>query len=476
MGRRRPGRRPGPYGGAPGPRRPPAPRPGPRGRRLGARRRLPPRRRPDAVDLHRFERLAAEGAAALAAGEAERAAALLDEALGLWRGPALADLPGRDTDPWPYGSNSGTPRRGATGSPPTWPSGGPPPPSRRSPRSPPGSPRRTPPGPADPRPARGRTARRGPRGVRGGARVLADRLGTDPGLELRSLHAELLTEDGPRPRAPERPARPPDLVHRPGRRTGSLAAAWGGRRLVTLTGPGGVGKTRLALEAAGTYEGPVHLAELASVREESTVAAAVLTALGARETQLWHTPSVVPADPKDRFAALVEHCAGRRMLLVLDNCEHVVAEAAELAQTLLTRCPGVTVLATSREPLGVPGRRSGRWARCPWTWRPAPRGAWRGRPPRIRHGAGPGGGGGGLPPPRRTAAGDRTGAARLRMLSVRQIADRLDDRFRLLTSGARTVLPRQQTLRAVVDWSWELSTRPSGRSCGASRPSPAAAT
>ncbi|GGU94766.1 hypothetical protein GCM10010275_35570 [Streptomyces litmocidini] len=103
-------------------------------------------------------------------------------------------------------------------------------------------------------------------------------------------------------------------------------AARDGRRLVTLTGPGGVGKTRLAPETAGTYEGPVHLAELASVRGESTVAVGVLTALGAHEAQLRHTPAVPPTDPKGRFAALVEHCAGRRMPLVLDNREHAGAD------------------------------------------------------------------------------------------------------------------------------------------------------
>lgn len=414
---------------------------------------------PDAVDLHRFERLAAEGAAALAAGHAERAAALLDEALGLWRGPALADLPGRDTDPLVVrveqrhaqarrdrlAADLALGRAADVLAPLAALAAG-------QPLDEPLQALRIRALRAAGRPAEALAAYEEVR------EALADRLGTDPGPELRSLHAELLAEDKPLPAAPPSPL-PARLTSFIGRadELGALAAAWDGRRLVTLTGPGGVGKTRLALEAAGTYEGPVHLAELASVREESTVAAAVLTALGARETQLWHTPAVTPADPKDRFAALVEHCAGRRMLLVLDNCEHVVAEAAELAQALLTRCPGVTVLATSREPLGVPGEEVRPLGPLPMDMALRLLGE-RGAAARP-----------GFDVAEDPEAAEEIcrrldglplaielAAARLRMLSVRQIADRLDDRFRLLTSGARTVLPRQQTLRAVVDWSWEL--------------------
>ncbi|MFB7449056.1 BTAD domain-containing putative transcriptional regulator [Streptomyces sp. NPDC056194] len=414
---------------------------------------------PDSVDLHRFERLAVEGSAALAAGHAERAAALLDEALGLWRGPALADLPGRDTDPLVVraerrhaqarrdrlAADLALGRADAVLAPLAALAAG-------QPLDEPLQALRIRALRAAGRPAEALAAYEEVR------TALADRLGTDPGPELRSLHAELLTEDGPvRPeRAVGLPARLTSFIGRADE-LGSLAAVWHGRRLVTLTGPGGVGKTRLALEAAGTYEGPVHLAELASVREESTVGPAVLTALGARETQLWHTPPVTPIDPKDRFAALVEHCAGRRMLLVLDNCEHVVAEAADLAQALLTRCPGVTVLATSREPLGVPGEEVRPLGPLPMDMALRLLGE-RGAAARP-----------GFAVTEDPEAAEEIcrrldglplaielAAARLRMLSVSQIADRLDDRFRLLTSGARTVLPRQQTLRAVVDWSWDL--------------------
>ncbi|WP_163013947.1 BTAD domain-containing putative transcriptional regulator, partial [Streptomyces sp. S1] len=314
--------------------------------------------RPEDVDLYRFERLAAEGAAALAVGDAGRAAVLLDEALGLWRGPALADLPGRDADPLVvrveqrhaqarrdrFAADLALGRAAGVLAPL----------AALAAEQPLDEPlqalwiralRDT---------GRAAEALAAYEEVR---TALAERLGTDPGPALRALHADLLAEDrpvGPGDRTGALPARLTSFIGRDDE-LGDLAAAWGDRRLVTLTGPGGVGKTRLALEAAETYDGPVHLAELASVRDGSTVGAAVLTALGARETQLWQRPPVPDAAPKDPFADLVEHCGTRRMLLVLDNCEHVVGTAAELAQSLLTRCPGVTVLATSREPLGVPG-------------------------------------------------------------------------------------------------------------------------
>ncbi|MGW4007035.1 ATP-binding protein, partial [Streptomyces nigra] len=245
---------------------------------------------------------------------------------------------------------------------------------------------------------------------------------------------------------------------------GDLAAA----RLVTLLGPGGAGKTRLSQEAAesvrdGAPDG-VWLAELAPVDDPQAVPEAVLTALGARETVLYGAGAEAMRagterhdDPVDRLS---EYCAKRRMLLILDNCEHVVDAAARLVERLLERCPGLTVLATSREPLGVPGEvlRPVEPLPEPFALRLlADRGA--AARPGFRPEA-----------DEETAAACaeicrrldglplaiELAAARLRVLTPRQIADRLDDRFRLLTSGSRTVLPRQQTLRAVVDWSWEL--------------------
>ncbi|WP_317453409.1 BTAD domain-containing putative transcriptional regulator, partial [Streptomyces sp. CBMA291] len=234
-------------------------------------------------------------------------------------------------------------------------------------------------------------------------------------------------------------------------------------RLVTLLGPGGAGKTRLSQEAAergaqaGGWPDGVWVAELAAVTDPEAVTEAVLVAVGARETVLRGAGAEELRTGDDPLARLAEHCANRRMLLLLDNCEHLVGAAAALAETLLARCPGLRVLATSREPLGVPGE----------TLRPlgplpestalrllGERGA--AARPGFRVADDPEAAAeivrrlDGLP------LAVELAAARLRLLTPRQIADRLDDRFRLLTSGSRTVLPRQQTLRAVVDWSWDL--------------------
>lgn len=132
---------------------------------------------------------------------------------------------------------------------------------------------------------------------------------------------------------------------------------------MTLLGPGGAGKTRLSQEAAETMADTapdgVWLAELAPVDDPKAVPEAVLTAVGARETVLRGAGAEEMRAAADRhddpLQRLAEHCAKRRMLIVLDNCEHVVDAAARLVEALLQRCPGLTVLATSREPLGVPG-------------------------------------------------------------------------------------------------------------------------
>ncbi|MER7717154.1 BTAD domain-containing putative transcriptional regulator [Streptomyces flaveolus] len=241
-------------------------------------------------------------------------------------------------------------------------------------------------------------------------------------------------------------------------------------RLVTLLGPGGAGKTRLSQEAAegagDSAQDGAWLAELAPVDDPGAVPEAVLTALGARETVLYGAGAeemrAVTATDRQGTAVerLVEHCGRRRMLIVLDNCEHVVDAAARLAEELLARCPHLTVLATSREPLGVPGELLRPVEPLP---EPAALRLLADRGAAARPGFRP-------DADEETAAACaeicrrldglplaiELAAARLRMLTPRQIADRLDDRFRLLTSGSRTVLPRQQTLRAVVDWSWEL--------------------
>ncbi|WP_311318663.1 AAA family ATPase [Streptomyces sp. 2132.2] len=225
-------------------------------------------------------------------------------------------------------------------------------------------------------------------------------------------------------------------------------------RLVTLTGPGGSGKTRLAEHAAAADPEPGWLVELARLDNPAAVPGAVLSALGLRESTLVAREKA-PAD--DPAAQLVEHCANRRLLLVLDNCEHVIDAAAQLAEELLAHCPGVRILATSREPLGIPGETVRPLGPLPPD--PAHR-LFADRATAVRPGFAP------ADDPAAVAEicarldglplAIELAAARLNLLTPRQIADRLDDRFRLLTGGARTVLPRQQTLRAVVDWSWDL--------------------
>uniref|UniRef100_A0AAU2JT52 Winged helix-turn-helix domain-containing protein n=1 Tax=Streptomyces sp. NBC_00049 TaxID=2903617 RepID=A0AAU2JT52_9ACTN len=426
----------------------------------------------DDVDLHRFTRLAAQGGQELASDPAA-ATHTLRTALDLWRGPALADLP--------------EPARTAHAAAPE---------ARRSAalrdrieadlRS--GAP-----APATLLPEIEALIHEHPydeplraqqlRALRAAGRpadalaayehtrrALADGLGTDPGPELAALHAELLRPH-PAPRADPAPHPRPDTPRgnlRPrltsfvGREPelAALRDDLARLRLVTLTGPGGSGKTRLAEHAAATHPETGWIVELARLDHPAAVPGAVLSALGVRENSLVarETPAHVATDPTTR---LVEHCAHRSLLLVLDNCEHVIGAAAELAEALLTHCPGVRILATSREPLGVPGE----------TVRPVEP-----LPPDHAHrlfadrgaSARPG-----FTPDEDPAAvteicarldglplAIELAAARLRLLAPRQIADRLDDRFRLLTSGARTVLPRQQTLRAVVDWSWDLLDAP----------------
>ncbi|MFJ1548234.1 BTAD domain-containing putative transcriptional regulator [Streptomyces sp. NPDC088246] len=441
---------------------------------------------PDAVDLYRFERLAGEGARALEEGDAAKAQAVLDDALALWRGPALADLPDRGAVAARWAARRLDARRSrlaaalALG---------------RADEALPELVALCAEHPIDEplQALRLRALRDAGRTAQALAAydevrtVLADRLGADPGAELRSLHAELLRQDPVQPVAAAVPAEPhrPSRTRTPTAPQGNLRArltSFVGReddmealredlshaRLVTLLGPGGAGKTRLSQEVAESV-GPawpdgVWLAELAPVDDPEAVPEAVLTALGARETVLRGAGAeelrVAEGNAGDPLVRLTEHCSRRRMLLLLDNCEHLVGAAAALADHLLAHCPEVTVLATSREPLGVPGEfvRPVDPLPDPMALRLlADRGA--AAKPGFR-----------IDADEETAAAAaeicrrldglplaiELAAARLRMLTPRQIADRLDDRFRLLTSGARTVLPRQQTLRAVVDWSWDL--------------------
>ncbi|MEU5531979.1 BTAD domain-containing putative transcriptional regulator [Streptomyces sp. NPDC020362] len=423
----------------------------------------------DDIDVHRFDRLTGGGLSALRDGDPDKAAAVLDDALALWHGPALADLPDRTAEVARWETRRLDALR-----------------ARHTAALALGHAEQSLPEltalcdghPLDEplqalrlralrdagRPAEALAAYEDVR------QLLADRLGSDPGPELRALHTGLLT-DTAGPPAPAAPAVPGNLPARltsfVGREADitAIGADLAAARLVTLLGPGGAGKTRLSQEAAEavrhTVRDGVWLAELAPVDDPDAVPQAVLTAIGARETVL-HGAGVETiraaadrvGDPVER---LVEHCGRRRMLIVLDNCEHVVEAAARLAQRLLARCPELTVLATSREPLGVPGELV-----RPVDPLPEPvalrlltdRGA--AARPGFRVADDPEACAeicrrlDGLP------LAIELAAARLRVLTPRQIADRLDDRFRLLRGGSRTVLPRQQTLRAVVDWSWDL--------------------
>ncbi|GAA0399803.1 SARP family transcriptional regulator [Acrocarpospora corrugata] len=468
---------------------------------------------PEAVDAHRFERLAAAGRTALAAGNHRGAAELLREGLDLWRGPALADLgenllgsavrleelrlaAREDHAEAVLGSGHETGETRETGAlagelgdlvaahP-----------LRERLR-----------GlfmralVAAGRPAEALATYEDAR------RLLAEELGADPAPELAEIHLAILRAEAAPAARPDLPAQLTPLIGRADELAvigGLLAEA----RLVTLTGPGGTGKTRLAIEAAeqarrgtnggadrgtnwgtngdadrsadrGTNRGAdgsadrgaeVCFVALSPLVDGAEVAHAVLAAVGLRETKLLRATAGPAADPAERLAAAL---ADRALLLVLDNCEHVVDAAAALAGRLLGACPRLRVLATSREALGITGERL-----CPV-------------PPLA------------LPPvdaslpealaypairlfadraaavrPDFTLTADDLGpvsricramdglplaielaAARLRSLTAAEIAARLErtDTFRLLSRGSRVAEPRHRTLRAVIEWSWDL--------------------
>ncbi|MFF0312542.1 BTAD domain-containing putative transcriptional regulator [Streptosporangium sp. NPDC004379] len=439
---------------------------------------------PDAIDAERFTELAARGRHALEDGEPEEAADLLGRALALWRGPAYADFDGAafaTPDATRLEELRATVREdrlaaviaagrhaSAVGELEALVA-------------------------EQPLRERGwellalalyRSGRQADAltALRRVRRRLADELGIDPGPGLRDLEAAVLAQDprlapapgrrNPRPApAPERPGRVPSLraavpAPPPGNlpfalssfvgRGGDLTAVAGlldGHRLVTLTGPGGVGKTRLALEVArarADADGP-WLVELGErhVPEPLTatqlLAATVADALG------------LPTVPSpDRLATMLVE---RDTLIVLDNCEHLLAPAAELVHTLLTRCGSVRILCTGREPLGITGEAIyevpplpaateavelflHRAAAAQPGWTPEP-----GDRERIA-----------------ALCEDLDGiplavelaAAQCRMLSVGQIADALEDRFTLLVGGSADRPDRHRTLLDTVAWSDQL--------------------
>ena len=241
----------------------------------------------------------------------------------------------------------------------------------------------------------------------------------------------------------------------------SIAAS----RLTTLTGPGGTGKTRLSLRVAtdllDTFSNGVWFVELAPLTDPALITQTVMASLGLRE-ESGHT----------LLEILTDYLRSKTALLILDNCEHLVEAAAQLAETLLQACPNLRILVSSREALGIPGEMP---YRVPSLAIPNARETHSAESilqfeaahlfiERARSAA-----------PAFTVTDENApaiakictrldgiplaielAAARVKILKVEQIAERLDDRFRLLTGGSRTALPRQQTLRALIDWSYDL--------------------
>ena len=372
------------------------------------------------MDAVRFERLAAAGQAALSRGEAAAAAGRFRQALGLWRGPALADVgeveplareaarleelrlvavEGRieaDIELGLHAEVTGELE-----------------------------------GLVAEYPLRERLWRllvlalyRAERqadalaAYRRARDLLAAELGLEPGEELRRLEQAVLRQEVPAAPPPARHNLPAPLTSFLGREQdlARVEELLGEARLVTLTGTGGTGKTRLAVEAGarvvGRFPDGVWLAELAGVADPGLVAAQVMGALGVRQA------GDVPV-----LEALIYRLRSAELLLVLDNCEHLLDACAELAGALLRAAPGLRVLATSREPLGIPrrgdlpgaaagpaagaARCAGGRAGAGGAAVPGPRGGGARRD--RRRGSAGGGGGADLPQAGRAAAGDRAG-------------------------------------------------------------------
>ncbi|RNL82100.1 BTAD domain-containing putative transcriptional regulator [Halostreptopolyspora alba] len=320
--------------------------------------------------------------------------------------------------------------------------------------------------------------------------VLAEEVGVDPSPELARLHQAML-ERSPELAAPEPAVSAPETREEPQAPPGNLPAALTtlvGRdsagddvrvlldeaRLVTLTGPGGVGKTALAVSAVGPadprrFPDGTWMVELAGARHtlESVddLAESVASILGVRDdVAAGRVPSRHTST--DRLARGVRDW---RALLVVDNCEHVAGPIGELLTTLLRAAPGLRVLATSREPLGAPGERLYQVPPLEAPTRDALVEVRRSPAAQLfARRAAASVPGFAVDASNAAAVAEicrrldglplalELAAARLRALSVRELAERLDDRFRLLTAGGTGMPARQRTLRAVIDWSWEL--------------------
>jgi DNA-binding SARP family transcriptional activator len=425
---------------------------------------------PGRVDAVEFERLARAGRAALAAGEATAAANRFREALGLWRGRALADVAevealaleaarleelrlGVLEDRIEADLALGLPRE-VTGE----------------------LERLVAEHPVQERLWRllvlalYRSERQADAlaACRRAREMLAGELGLDPGEELRLLEEQVLRHEVPPVPAPVRrgnlPAPLTSLVGR-NRDLAEVGRLLAGARLVTLTGPGGSGKTRLAVEAAvraaGRFEDGVWLAGLAGIASAELVAPRVMEALEVRQT------SDIPV-----IEALVYRLRPAELLLVLDNCEHLLDACAALVGTLLAGAPGLRVLATSREPLGVPGEAV--YLVPPLEVPPESAGAQAlARAPAVQlfvDRASAARAAAAADPPVETIAkicrnldglplAIELAAARAATLSAGEIEAHLADKFAFLRHRRPVADPRHQTLRAAIDWSYELLTQ-----------------
>jgi len=280
-------------------------------------------------------------------------------------------------------------------------------------------------------------------------RYLADEVGLEPGPELRAVEAAVLAQDSSLSPAPTRTAAPPpapvtSLVGRDGE-LATLRSALGMSRLVTLTGPGGIGKSRLAIEVAAepSRSGAVWFVDLATILASSAVAASVARAL------------LLAESPGNEIDLLCDYLSRHRGLLVLDTCEHVVEAVSTMATYLLSRCPDLRILATTRQPLRAPGEQvvqlSGLEAAAGaevFTSR-----AWAANPAAE------------LDPDRVRAIVEKLdgvplalelAAARIASLSLEQLVNSLARPLEALAGDALAGDPRHRTMRAVIGWSHDL--------------------
>ncbi|MDQ4029318.1 MAG: NB-ARC domain-containing protein, partial [Actinomycetota bacterium] len=311
-------------------------------------------------------------------------------------------------------------------------------------------------------------------------RVLDEELGLDPGPELENVYQQILRHDASLEAAGEfiasaprtnLPARVTSFVGRDAE-IQEVTALLRTNRLVNVIGPGGAGKTSLAIEVGrgllDSFERGVWVVELAPVSDPALVVAAISDSLGLSED----ASGSVQAQPAT--ARLSAYLRNKDLLLILDNCEHVVQAVAEVVDALLTTCPNVTILATSREVLATP-------AEFVWTIPPLAVPDQQADLRALRdydavrlfeQRAASAGAALVLDDQGAAAAAQicrrldglplaiELAAARARSISLREIARRLDHRFALLATGGRTTEPRHRTLRAAIDWSHDLLTPP----------------